>query len=146
MYSHINITRRSSIVNWIILIITTLLSVIQAYNLNIDKAKIFSHPHKYSYHRGSYFGFTVALYNSPNYKDQSVLVGAPRANTTQTLVIEPGTVYKCMLNSNCNEWQLDNTFAETYDSGTVIRDHSWLGASMSVENIENPRVVVCDAQ
>ncbi|KAK0097117.1 hypothetical protein PV326_003224 [Microctonus aethiopoides] len=143
MYSHINITRRSTIVNWTILIITTLLSVIQAYNLNIDKAKIFSHPHKYSHNRGSYFGFTVALYNSPNYKDQSVLVGAPRANTTQTLVIEPGTVYKCMLNSNCNEWQLDNTFAEKYDSGTVIRDHSWLGASMSVENIENPRVVVC---
>lgn len=118
------------------------LSSVRGYNLNINAAKIFSDPHPHGPLHGSYFGFALALYNDPNYEDPTVLVGAPRANSSKIGAYEPGVVFKCSLNEDCKEWILDSVTTKL-QYGTQIRDQSWFGASILVENKSKPRVMVC---
>ncbi|KAJ8411667.1 hypothetical protein AAFF_G00164750 [Aldrovandia affinis] len=49
-----------------------------------------------SYHEGSYFGYSVDFHRpSPDKNTMSVLVGAPKANTSQPGIVEGGAVYYC---------------------------------------------------
>nr|XP_033205662.1 integrin alpha-4-like [Bombus vancouverensis nearcticus] len=117
---------------------------ILAYNLDIDNAKIFNIPKNFSYQRGSYFGFSVALYTDG--LDSVLLVGAPRANTSIIQnVIEPGTIFQCPINETCKEWIIDRSgnYKEEYSTINQIEDNAWIGATIAIENKTNPTIVVC---
>ncbi|KAM8967136.1 integrin alpha-8 [Pelodytes ibericus] len=59
-----------------------------AFNLEVDKVTVYSGP------RDSYFGYSVDFY-VPDSRTASVLIGAPKANTTQPEIVEGGAVYYC---------------------------------------------------
>ncbi|PBC26440.1 Integrin alpha-PS3 [Apis cerana cerana] len=113
-----------------------------AYNLDVNNVKIFNIPKTFNNQRGSYFGFSVALYTEG--LDSILLVGAPRANSsTIKNVIEPGTVYQCSINKTCKEWIIDKSGNSEYSEWNQIKDNAWIGATIAVENKTNPRIVVC---
>ncbi|KOX74851.1 Integrin alpha-8 [Melipona quadrifasciata] len=115
-----------------------------AYNLNIDNAKVFNIPKVFNHQRGSYFGFSIALYTDG--QDSVLLVSAPRANTSIIEnVIEPGTVFQCPINEACKEWIIDrrNDNYKQYSTINQIKDNAWIGATIAVENKTNPKIVVC---
>lgn len=119
---------------------------IVAYNFDVDNAKVFNVPKISNSQRGSYFGFSVALYTDE--VDSVLLVGAPRANTsTIQNVIEPGTVYQCPINQTCKEWIIDkngnSNKHEQCSTINQIKDNAWIGATIAIENKTNPRIVVC---
>lgn len=113
-----------------------------AYNINSRDVKIFSNPT--SGGRGSYFGFSVALYAGVN--TSLLLVGAPRANSSELLSVEePGAVFKCTLSGVCEEWVMDKSENGPHPGNELInqiRNNSWIGATIAVENKTEARVVV----
>ncbi|KAM8980889.1 integrin alpha-8 [Sarcophilus harrisii] len=60
----------------------------QAFNLDVDKLTVYSGP------EGSYFGYAVD-FHIPDPRTVSILVGAPKANTSQPDIAEGGAVYYC---------------------------------------------------
>ncbi|TRY98881.1 hypothetical protein DNTS_009289 [Danionella cerebrum] len=78
-----------------------------AFNLDISNPTVFSGP------SGSYFGFSVAFFN-PDDKQLNILVGAPRANTsdrTPSAITERGAVFSCpwQTSDSCAQIQFDST-------------------------------------
>uniref|UniRef100_A0A8C9MZ26 Integrin subunit alpha 2b n=1 Tax=Serinus canaria TaxID=9135 RepID=A0A8C9MZ26_SERCA len=71
---------------------------------------------------GSYFGFALDFHMS----EGSVAVGAPRANTSQPGVVQPGAVFLC-------SWPPRQDLLES--QGTLelrtYKSHQWLGASVT---------------
>ncbi|XP_008555233.1 integrin alpha-PS4 isoform X2 [Microplitis demolitor] len=128
-----------------VIIFINLLLTSDGYNLNTDEAVVFKDPYRRPRERGSYFGYSVALFSDGYIQNSAVIVGAPRANVSSLYVTEPGSVFKCTLDGKCREWMLENSRngRVTGIYGSQIRDFSWLGASISVENSTRPRVVVC---
>ncbi|MEJ1284406.1 hypothetical protein NN561_015391 [Cricetulus griseus] len=59
-----------------------------AFNLDVDKLTVYTGP------EGSYFGYSLDFY-IPDARTASVLVGAPKANTSQPDIVEGGAVYYC---------------------------------------------------
>ncbi|KAK7823862.1 hypothetical protein U0070_020533 [Myodes glareolus] len=59
-----------------------------AFNLDVDKLTVYTGP------EGSYFGYSLDFY-IPDVRTASVLVGAPKANTSQPDIVEGGAVYYC---------------------------------------------------
>lgn len=117
-----------------------------AYNLDVNNVKVFDVPTTLNHKRGSYFGYSVALYASG--EDSVLLVGAPRANSsTIESVIEPGAVYQCPTNGTCKEWIIDDTGnhwkLQSYEAIYQIKDNAWIGATIAIENRSDPAVVVC---
>ncbi|XP_014480126.1 PREDICTED: integrin alpha-9-like [Dinoponera quadriceps] len=118
-----------------------------AYNIDPRNVRVFGDPVPASpQRRGSYFGFSVALYAGAG--DPLLLVGAPRANSTALRgVNEPGTVFKCTMNGECKEWLVDRSVNGLRPADTRIRqvkDNAWIGANIAVESkTTTPRVVVC---
>ncbi|KAI1885477.1 hypothetical protein AGOR_G00204100 [Albula goreensis] len=61
-----------------------------AFNLDVEKTTVYSGP------EGSYFGYSVDFHRPSQEKSvMSVLVGAPKANTSQPGIVEGGAVYYC---------------------------------------------------
>ncbi|KAL6264540.1 hypothetical protein P5V15_004645 [Pogonomyrmex californicus] len=116
-----------------------------AYNINLLNAKIFKDPVHRSNGRGSYFGFSVALYAGA--KESLLLVGAPRANSSELpFVTEPGTVFKCTMNGMCREWVIDRTGNGPHPREKLInqiKNNAWIGATIAVQNETEARVMVC---
>lgn len=137
MYSHI----------WTFVLVLTILQCNpSAYNINPRNLQIFSDPMATSpSRRGSYFGFSVALYAGAG--GPLVLVGAPRANSTALQdVKEPGTVFKCLINGVCEEWLIDKSVNGLFPRDkriNQVKDNAWIGANIAVENKTAARVVVC---
>ncbi|XP_055511685.1 integrin alpha-8 isoform X1 [Leucoraja erinacea] len=71
-----------------LLLLLLLLPGCAAFNLDTEQPTVYSGP------QGSYFGYSVDFY-SPVKNTVSVLVGAPKANTTQPGIVEGGAVYFC---------------------------------------------------
>jgi len=98
----------------------------------------------HSSERGSYFGFSVALYVGVN--ESLLLVGAPRANSSELpYVMEPGTVFKCAMNGVCKEWVMDTTGNGPHPRERFInqiKDNAWIGATIAVQNKTEARVMV----
>lgn len=116
-----------------------------AYNINPHNAQVFSDPVPASPHRrGSYFGYSVALYAAAD--GPLLLVGAPRANyTTPSNVNEPGTVFKCTMNGVCKEWVVDGSANGLFPKDrriNQVKNNAWIGANIVVENKTAARVVV----
>uniref|UniRef100_A0A8B9T715 Integrin subunit alpha 2b n=1 Tax=Anas platyrhynchos TaxID=8839 RepID=A0A8B9T715_ANAPL len=76
---------------------------------------------------GSYFGFSLDFYVTKN--RTRVAVGAPRANTSQPGVVEPGAVFLCSWpgKSSCDPVPFDTVGACTLRDGA----RQWLGASVT---------------
>uniref|UniRef100_W5MWS7 Integrin subunit alpha 8 n=1 Tax=Lepisosteus oculatus TaxID=7918 RepID=W5MWS7_LEPOC len=63
---------------------------VAAFNLDVEKPTVYSGP------EGSYFGYSVDFHRPASDKNtMSVLVGAPKANTSQPGIVEGGAVYYC---------------------------------------------------
>lgn len=120
-----------------------------AYNINTHDAKVYDDPARVSsnelFTRRSYFGFSVALYTSA--EEALLLVGAPRANSSELpFVTEPGAVFRCAMNSVCEEWAIDRTGNGPRPHERLvnqIKNNAWIGATVAIENKTEPRVVVC---
>ncbi|KAL7976578.1 hypothetical protein Chor_008527 [Crotalus horridus] len=75
---------------------------LSAFNLDEEKPVVYSGPD------GSYFGYALDFY-SPAPNEVSVLVGAPKANTTQPDIVEGGAVYYCPWPAiECKQIPFDN--------------------------------------
>lgn len=115
-----------------------------AYNINPLDVEIFRDPRHVSSERASYFGFSVALYVGAD--ESLLLVGAPRANSSELpYVMEPGTVFKCVMNGVCREWVMDKTGNGPHPRERLInqiKDNAWIGATIAVQNKTEARVMV----
>ncbi|XP_051842020.1 integrin alpha-V isoform X1 [Antechinus flavipes] len=98
-----------------------------AFNLDVDS------PAEYSGPEGSYFGFAVDFF-APDPSSMFLLVGAPKANTTQPGIVEGGQVLKCSWSSNrmCKPVEFDSTGNRDYATNDPLefKSHQWFGASV----------------
>ncbi|CAN8201021.1 unnamed protein product [Coccothraustes coccothraustes] len=108
-----------------------------AFNLDVERPAVYSGP------AGSYFGFAVDFF-APDPFSTYLLVGAPKANTSQHNIVEGGQVLKCNWNSNrnCQPIVFDATgnidFAP--DDPLEFKSHQWFGASV---RSQNDKILAC---
>ncbi|XP_016059422.1 PREDICTED: integrin alpha-8 [Miniopterus natalensis] len=114
----------------------------QAFNLDVDKLTVYSGP------EGSYFGYAVD-FHIPVARTASVLVGAPKANTSQPDIVEGGAVYYCPWpaegSAQCKQIPFDNTNNRMIrGNGTKepieFKSNQWFGATVKAHR---GKVVAC---
>uniref|UniRef100_A0A8C2ZKZ8 Integrin subunit alpha 8 n=1 Tax=Cyclopterus lumpus TaxID=8103 RepID=A0A8C2ZKZ8_CYCLU len=119
------------------------LSGVLSFNLYAE------HPTVYKGPDGSYFGYSVDFYQaSADSNTISVLVGAPKANTSQPGIVEAGAVYYCPwpgLPDSCRQIPFDNSNNRMIKvNGTreplEFKSHQWFGASVRTHK---GKVVAC---
>uniref|UniRef100_A0A8C5J8K5 Integrin subunit alpha 8 n=1 Tax=Junco hyemalis TaxID=40217 RepID=A0A8C5J8K5_JUNHY len=110
-----------------------------AFNLDEEKLTVYSGP------PGSYFGYSVDFY-IPDPSTVSVLVGAPKANTSQPDIVEGGAVYYCAWpGARCRQIPFDNTNNRKIKvNGTrepiEFKTNQWFGATVKAHK---EKVVAC---
>uniref|UniRef100_A0A8C4P374 Integrin alpha-8 n=1 Tax=Dromaius novaehollandiae TaxID=8790 RepID=A0A8C4P374_DRONO len=110
-----------------------------AFNLDEEKLTVYSGP------PGSYFGYSVDFY-APDASTVSVLVGAPRANTSQPDIVQGGAVYYCAWPAaRCRQIPFDNTNNRKIKvNGTrepiEFKTNQWFGATVKAHK---EKVVAC---
>uniref|UniRef100_A0A7N6C2X1 Integrin alpha-2 domain-containing protein n=1 Tax=Anabas testudineus TaxID=64144 RepID=A0A7N6C2X1_ANATE len=105
--------------------------VCEAFNLDVDNPSVYSGPN------GSYFGYAVDFY-LPGKKGASVLIGAPKANTSQTDVTEGGSVFYCpwsLGQSECHATKFDNEGNRAIQLNDTeyqadFKSRQWFGATV----------------
>ncbi|KAJ6640899.1 Integrin alpha-PS3 [Pseudolycoriella hygida] len=122
---------------------------VTAFNLSPKPNYVFREPSLHTYQeksRSSYFGYSV------NLRLSSVLVGAPRAQSTletQQNINETGAIYRCTFAPTiCSLYNYDELGnIETQDTGGQLtrekKDHQWLGMVMDGSSSDDDRFVVC---
>ncbi|ELW47406.1 Integrin alpha-8 [Tupaia chinensis] len=114
----------------------------RAFNLDADKLTVYSGP------EGSYFGYAVD-FHIPDARTASVLVGAPKANTSQPDIVEGGAVYYCPWpaegSARCKQIPFDNTNNRKIRvNGTKepieFKSNQWFGATVKAHK---GKVVAC---
>ncbi|KAJ8258192.1 hypothetical protein GJAV_G00194210 [Gymnothorax javanicus] len=121
---------RSSLRAWLSLLIAVL-PFCAAFNLDVENPTVYSGPN------GSYFGYSVEFYIT-NSANVSILIGAPKANTSQLNVIEGGSVFYCpwsLSQSECSAIEFDNQGDRSYhvnntDLQVEFKSHQWFGATV----------------
>uniref|UniRef100_A0A6Q2ZLL3 Integrin alpha-2 domain-containing protein n=1 Tax=Esox lucius TaxID=8010 RepID=A0A6Q2ZLL3_ESOLU len=125
--------------------VLSVLSVVSGFNLHGERPTVYRGP------EGSYFGYSVDFYR-PTPESKNVLVGAPKANTSQPGIIEGGAVYYCPFTSDptktthrCTQIPFDNTNNRMIKvNGTreplEFKSHQWFGASVRTHK---GKVVAC---
>ncbi|KAM3923872.1 integrin alpha-IIb [Leptodactylus fuscus] len=105
----------------------------QALNLETQNPQTFSGP------KGSYFGFSIDVYE-PGNKGLSIVVGAPKANTSQPGVTSGGGVFMCPWESGRNDCSIipfDQT-GDIHDTRNhivhVFKSDQWFGATVRTWN------------
>lgn len=102
-----------------------------AFNLDEENPDVYSGPN------GSYFGYSVEFYLT-NSDSVSVVIGAPKANTSQQNITEGGSVYYCpwsLGQSECHNIEFDTqgdrmvSLDET-DHKAEVKSHQWFGATV----------------
>ncbi|KAM9112383.1 integrin alpha-IIb [Pangshura tecta] len=103
----------------------------RAFNLHSDHPTIYTGPNH------SYFGFAMDFFQGRK-GNMSVVVGAPRANTSQPGVVEAGAVFLCPWapsGTHCSIIQFDPKGDQTETKGFLqlktYKSHQWFGASVS---------------
>uniref|UniRef100_A0A8D2N8S6 Integrin alpha-V n=1 Tax=Zonotrichia albicollis TaxID=44394 RepID=A0A8D2N8S6_ZONAL len=108
-----------------------------AFNLDVERPAVYSGP------AGSYFGFAVDFF-APDPLSTYLLVGAPKANTSQHNIVEGGQVLKCSWNSNrnCQPIVFDATGNRDFAPGDPLefKSHQWFGASV---RSQNDKILAC---
>ncbi|XP_063093927.1 integrin alpha-8 isoform X2 [Cavia porcellus] len=114
----------------------------QAFNLDADEVTVYSGP------EGSYFGYAVD-FHLPDARTASVLVGAPKANTSQPDIVEGGAVYYCPWpaegSAPCKQIPFDTTNNRKIRvNGTKepieFKSNQWFGATVKAHK---GKVVAC---
>ncbi|KAM4561834.1 integrin alpha-V [Fundulus diaphanus] len=104
-----------------------------AFNLDVEKPFVYTGP------EGSYFGFSVDFFKSPNNLNADVLIGAPRANTSSaSTVVERGAVYSCpwKSSSSCQQLLFDDTDDRMKDNKQIeFKSKQWFGASVRSDGV-----------
>uniref|UniRef100_A0A670HTY4 Integrin subunit alpha V n=1 Tax=Podarcis muralis TaxID=64176 RepID=A0A670HTY4_PODMU len=113
---------------WLFLLVGRLLAPGSAFNLDVES------PTVYSGSEGSYFGFAVDFF-APDLSSMFLLVGAPKANTTQPGIVQGGQVLKCNWNPNrrnCQPIVFDATGNRDFAKNDPLefKSHQWFGASV----------------
>ncbi|XP_077577577.1 integrin alpha-8 [Stigmatopora nigra] len=107
------------------------------------------HPTVFRGPTGSYFGYSVDFYQPATDSDVfSVLVGAPKANTSQPGIVEAGSVYHCPwpgLPDSCTQIPFDNANNRMLKvngsrENLEFKSHQWFGASVRTHK---GKVVAC---
>uniref|UniRef100_A0A671SQJ6 Integrin alpha-V-like n=1 Tax=Sinocyclocheilus anshuiensis TaxID=1608454 RepID=A0A671SQJ6_9TELE len=98
-----------------------------SFNLDISKPTVFAGP------PGSYFGFSVDFFN-PDNKQLNILVGAPRANTsdqTPSTVTERGAVFNCPWHKSgsCTQIEFDSS-GKMQHCQMEFKSNQWFGATV----------------
>uniref|UniRef100_A0A8C2M810 Integrin alpha-V n=1 Tax=Cricetulus griseus TaxID=10029 RepID=A0A8C2M810_CRIGR len=105
-----------------------LLPLAGSFNLDVES------PAEYAGPEGSYFGFAVDFFAPSTSSRMFLLVGAPKANTTQPGIVEGGQVLKCDCSSSrrCQPIEFDSTGNRDYakDDPLEFKSHQWFGASV----------------
>lgn len=105
-----------------------LCQICATFNLDTEQRVVFSGPPR------SYFGYSVEFFG--NASSASILVGAPKANTSQPQVTEGGGVFMCPWNkSNCTILHFDkhgDRYFYINDELTQVefKSHQWFGATL----------------
>ncbi|XP_031432760.1 integrin alpha-8-like [Clupea harengus] len=128
-------------------VLFALLSVlvgVTCFNLDIEKPSVYSGP------EGSYFGYSVDFYRpNPDKNVMAVLIGAPKANTTQPGIVEGGAVYYCAWPANdtdsCRQIPFDRTNNRMVKTNGErqnldFKSHQWFGATVRTHG---GKVVAC---
>ncbi|XP_064022952.1 integrin alpha-8 isoform X2 [Pogoniulus pusillus] len=134
-------TRRRQLPSPLLLLLSALLGApaLVAFNLDEEKPTVYSGP------PGSYFGYSVDFY-IPDSSTVSVLVGAPKANTTQPDIVEGGAVYYCgWPGALCRQIPFDGTNNRKVKvNGTrepiEFKTSQWFGATVKAHK---EKVVAC---
>ncbi|XP_053157201.1 integrin alpha-5 [Hemicordylus capensis] len=101
------------------------------FNLDTEAPSLFHGP------PGSFFGFSVDFY-LPEAQSVSILVGAPKANTSSLEITEEGAVYYCpwhLGNSSCTPIKFDSQGTRMEEFGGTqepmeFKSQQWLGATV----------------
>ncbi|XP_077466784.1 integrin alpha-5 isoform X1 [Stigmatopora argus] len=102
-----------------------------AFNLDVDNPAI------YSGDKGSYFGYAVDFYLADS-ASVSVVVGAPKAHTRQTDIIEGGSVSYCPWKhgqTDCHAIEFDPEGSRVVNINNTVhqiefKSHQWFGATV----------------
>uniref|UniRef100_A0A3P9JZX3 Integrin alpha-5 n=1 Tax=Oryzias latipes TaxID=8090 RepID=A0A3P9JZX3_ORYLA len=109
-------------------VLAALIHLCAAFNLDPETRVVFSGS------RGSYFGYSVEFFS--NTSSISVLIGAPKANTSQPNVTEGGAVFLCSWSqSNCSIIKFDKQGDRYFYINDIItqvefKSHQWFGATV----------------
>ncbi|KAJ8358679.1 hypothetical protein SKAU_G00152040 [Synaphobranchus kaupii] len=113
------------------LLIAVLPTLCAAFNLDVDSPTVYSGP------SGSHFGYSVEFYLT-NSTGVSVLIGAPKANTSQPNIAEGGSVFYCpwsLSQSHCSAIEFDSEGDRSFhvnntDLQVEFKSHQWFGATV----------------
>uniref|UniRef100_A0A3B5LVF8 Uncharacterized protein n=1 Tax=Xiphophorus couchianus TaxID=32473 RepID=A0A3B5LVF8_9TELE len=89
-------------------VVAAALQLCVAFNLDAEGRSVFTGK------RGSYFGYSVEFFGNSS----SVLIGAPKANTSQPNVTEGGAVYRC-------SWSQNNCSVINFDQQAKMVSNRW---------------------
>ncbi|XP_072238998.1 integrin alpha-5-like [Leuresthes tenuis] len=109
-------------------VVAAFLHLCAAFNLDTEGRVVFTGP------RGSYFGYSVEFF--ANSSSISVLIGAPKANTSQPNITEGGAVYLCPWSqTNCSVIDFDKQgdryfYINDVNSQVEFKSHQWFGATV----------------
>uniref|UniRef100_A0A8C8FWM8 Integrin alpha-2 domain-containing protein n=1 Tax=Oncorhynchus tshawytscha TaxID=74940 RepID=A0A8C8FWM8_ONCTS len=112
-----------------VVIAVVFIQLCATFNLETENRIVYSGP------KGSFFGYSVDFfYNNAS----SILIGAPKANTSQTNIIEGGSVYLCPWSqdqSDCSVVNFDNEgdrsfYVNDVDVQVEFKSHQWFGATV----------------
>ncbi|XP_035238653.1 integrin alpha-5 [Anguilla anguilla] len=112
-------------------LLIAVLPLCAAFNLDVENPTVYSGPN------GSYFGYSVEFYLTSS-SSVSVLIGAPKANTSQFNITEGGSVYYCpwsLSQSQCSAIEFDDQGDRSYhvndtDLQVEFKSHQWFGATV----------------
>uniref|UniRef100_A0A3Q4HQD3 Uncharacterized protein n=1 Tax=Neolamprologus brichardi TaxID=32507 RepID=A0A3Q4HQD3_NEOBR len=99
-----------------------------AFNLDTENRVVFTGP------PGSYFGYSVEFFK--NSSSINILIGAPKANTSQPNVTEGGAVYMCPWSqNNCTIISFDKQgdryfYINDVNTQVEFKSHQWFGATV----------------
>ncbi|KAM4626459.1 integrin alpha-V [Discoglossus pictus] len=113
-----------------ILLNLALLGISYSFNLDVDN------PFVHSGTEGSYFGFSLDFF-TPDPSSSFLLIGAPKANTSQNGIVQGGEVVKCdWKSSGCQPLVFDPFGNRDHSEGEPIefKSNQWFGASVRAKN------------
>uniref|UniRef100_A0A672GGC8 Integrin subunit alpha 5 n=1 Tax=Salarias fasciatus TaxID=181472 RepID=A0A672GGC8_SALFA len=111
-------------------VVAALLHLCAAFNLDAETRVVFSGP------TGSYFGYSVDLCFSSRPSSIGVLIGAPKANSSQPDVTEGGAVFSCPWSrADCSAVHFDTQgdryfYINDVNTQVEFKSHQWFGATV----------------
>nr|XP_020448817.1 integrin alpha-5-like isoform X1 [Monopterus albus] len=109
-------------------LVVVLVQLCAAFNLDTETRVVFTGP------QGSYFGYSLEFFS--NSSSSSILIGAPKANTSQPNITEGGAVYLCPWSQpNCSMVNFDNQgdryfYINDVNTQVEFKSHQWFGATV----------------